>query len=80
MISGPALPCPQCRKVLESISWHDANRGCCWSCRTDYEFLGFPALTLTRPRLVPAAVLEAEHATCFFHHSNQAETVTGARS
>jgi hypothetical protein len=37
--------------------------------------LSFPALTAARPRVVPAAVLEAEHATCFYHQTNQAETV-----
>lgn len=75
MISGPALPCPACRKVLEPISWHSAERGACWRCRTEFEFLEFPALTATRPRVAPKAVLEAEHATCFYHASNQAELV-----
>jgi hypothetical protein len=75
MISGPALPCPKCRKVLEPISWHDHGKGNCWNCRTDFSFVGFPALTAKRRRLIPKAVLESEHATCFYHHTNQAEAV-----
>lgn len=78
MISGPALPCPQCRKVLEPLSWHDADKGRCWSCRTDFDFTGFPALTAARRRVVPKAVLESEHATCFYHEMNQAEVVCEA--
>src|SRR3954468_21151808 len=75
MTSGPALPCPSCRKVLEPISWRGETEGSCWSCRKDYEFVGFPALTAGRPRVVPKQLLESEHATCFYHLSNQAETV-----
>ncbi len=75
MVAGPALPCPKCRKTLEAISWHSAERGSCWSCKTDFEFASFPALTVDRPRAVPQAVLVAEHATCFFHAENQAESV-----
>ena len=75
MVAGPALPCPQCRRTLEAISWHDAERGSCWHCKTDFAFAGFPALTVDRPKVVPQAVLVAEHATCFYHAENQAETV-----
>lgn len=75
MVAGPALPCPKCRKPLEAISWHDAERGSCWSCKKDFEFESFAALTIDRPKAVPQAVLVAEHATCFYHGENQAETV-----
>ena len=78
MISGPALPCPKCSKVLEPISWHDRVKGCCWNCRTDFDFLAFPALTAKRPRVIPKVVLESEHATCFYHQTNQAEAVCEA--
>lgn len=75
MTAGPALPCPSCRRTLEPISWHDEQRGSCWGCKTDFEFVQFPALSAKRPKVVPQAVLVAEHATCFFHAENQAETV-----
>jgi hypothetical protein len=75
MTSGPALPCPKCRKVLESISWHNADRGRCWHCRAEYDFLAFPALTQTRRAITPAALLEAERAACFYHQTNQADSV-----
>jgi hypothetical protein len=78
MTSGPALPCPKCRKVLEPISWHDADKGSCWSCRTDFSFVSFPAIAAKRPRLVAKAVLDSEHATCFYHNTNQAEAVCEA--
>lgn len=75
MIAGPALPCPKCRRSLEPLSWHGTDRGSCWHCKTDFEFVAFPALTATRPKVVPQAVLVAEHATCFYHAENQAEAV-----
>lgn len=75
MIAGPALPCPKCRRTLEAISWHSTERGRCWRCKEDFEFRGFPALTAARQRVVPQAVLVAEHATCFYHGQNQAEAV-----
>lgn len=75
MISGPALPCPSCRKGLEPISWHDANLGRCWHCRKDFSFREFPARTAARRPVVARAVLESEEAACFYHSSNQAETV-----
>jgi len=78
MTVGPALPCPKCRRALEPLSWRDTQRGTCWSCKTDFEFLGFPALTAARAKVVPKAVLVAEHATCFYHLENQAETVCDA--
>ena len=74
LYSGPALPCPKCRRVLDSLSWHNAGGGTCWNCRGEFEFTGFPALTAAPVRAVPKAVLVAEHATCFFHAENQAET------
>jgi hypothetical protein len=55
------------------MSWHAENKGSCWHCRTDFEFLGFPQLTAERPRPVPKAVLVADSATCFYHATNQAE-------
>lgn len=75
MISGPALPCPKCKRVLDPLSWHDANFGSCRACRVDFEFIGFPALTAERALAVPKDVLVAEHATCFYHAENQAEAV-----
>lgn len=75
MISGPALPCPKCQRVLDPLSWHDAGSGACRSCRTAFEFVGFPALTAPLRRAVPKAVLVSEHSTCFFHGDNEAESV-----
>jgi hypothetical protein len=75
MTSGPALPCPKCKSVLDPVSWHDPRFGQCRACRVDFEFIGFPALTAARTRVVPKAVLVAEHATCFYHAENQAEAV-----
>jgi hypothetical protein len=74
MTFGPALPCPNCQRVLEPTSWHSSEAGYCRNCGTGFEFSGFPALNATRARVVPKAVLVAEHATCFFHAENQAET------
>ena len=78
MTSGPALPCPACRRVLEPPSWHGEAAGNCRRCNTEFEFLGFPALNAARVRVAPKAVLAAEHATCFFHAENQAEAVCGS--
>jgi hypothetical protein len=75
MTSGPALPCPKCKRVLDPLSWRDAQFGQCRACGVDFEFIGFPALTAARARVVPKAVLVAEHATCFYHAENQAEAV-----
>ncbi|MEO7800172.1 MAG: hypothetical protein ABIY47_20855 [Opitutaceae bacterium] len=61
--------------MLEPLSWHGEAVGNCRRCDTDFEFVGFPALTATRVRVAPKAVLAAEHATCFFHAENQAEAV-----
>lgn len=78
MTAGPALPCPHCRRVLEPISWHAANRGSCWHCRNDFAFVGFPQLNAQRRRPVPKAVLVAESATCFYHATNEAEAICEA--
>jgi hypothetical protein len=75
MISGPALPCPKCKRVLDPLSWHSVNSGMCRACGVDFEFIGFPALTAARVRVVPKDVLVAEHATCFYHAENQAEAM-----
>lgn len=75
MTSGPALPCPKCQRTLSQLSWHGETSGRCLSCSVEFEFIGFPALTATKVRAVPKAVLAAEHATCFFHAENQAESV-----
>ncbi len=75
MTTGAELPCPKCGRELEALSWHDERGGRCWSCRTPFEFIGFPALRARRPGAVPKAVLVAEHATCFHHPENQAEVV-----
>jgi hypothetical protein len=75
MTSGPALPCPKCQRSLEPLSWHSDHAGSCRRCGVDFEFTGFPALTASRVHVGPKAVLAAEHATCFFHAENQAETV-----
>src|SRR4051812_25001364 len=76
MTYGPALPCPNCQRVLEPSSWHNATTGYCRQCGTDFEFAGFPVLNAAkRDRIAPKAVLVAEHATCFFHGENQAESI-----
>lgn len=75
MIAGPALPCPKCQRALETLSWHSDAGGNCRYCGVDFEFTRFPALTATRAHVGPKTVLAAEHATCFFHLENQAETV-----
>jgi hypothetical protein len=75
MISGPALPCPQCKRVLGPESWHDAMRGSCFRCRTDFEFVGFPALHAARAQIAPQAAVLAADSVCFFHAENRAEAV-----
>jgi hypothetical protein len=75
MISGPALPCPKCQRVLNPLAWHDESHGRCRSCDVEFAFTGFPALTAPRVHAAPKAAVVDEHATCFFHTENQAETV-----
>ena len=75
MTMGAELPCPKCGQTLDSLAWHDANGGACRICRVPFDFVGFPALTYERPEAVPKAVIVAEHATCFHHPENQAESV-----
>jgi hypothetical protein len=75
MTIGAELPCPKCGQILDSLAWRDANGGACRICRVRFDFMGFPALTFERPGVVPKAVVVAEHATCFHHPENQAESV-----
>ena len=75
MTMGAELPCPKCGQVLDSLAWHDAHGGACRICRVPFEFIGFPALTYERPEATPKPVVVAEHATCFHHPENQAESV-----
>lgn len=75
MTTGPALPCPRCRRLLGPESWIDGQTGICFRCKADYEFVGFPALNATRARLSPqAAIIEAD-SVCFFHAENRAESI-----
>ena len=75
MTLGPALPCPKCKRVLESYSWHDAGSGSCRRCETEFDFTPFPALTATRSIVVPQAAELAADSVCFFHAENRAETI-----
>ena len=75
MTTGYALPCPRCKRVLDAASWRDATGGACWSCRTDFDFFSFPALTAKRARVAPQAAAVAEDSACFFHAENRAEAV-----
>jgi hypothetical protein len=75
MTIGADLPCPKCGSRLDSLAWRDENGGQCRICRVPFDFIGFPALGVSRPRIVPKAVLIEEHATCFHHPENQAEAV-----
>lgn len=75
MISGPVLPCPECKRKLDTPSWHSATHGSCWHCRKDFQFVEFPARTASRRRISAKSVEAAEQAACFYHSSNQAETV-----
>jgi hypothetical protein len=75
MTSAPALPCPRCQRVLGPESWTDANTGTCFRCKTDYEFVAFPALHATRAHVAAQpAVLDAD-SVCFFHAENRAEAI-----
>ncbi len=73
--TGPALPCPKCKRVLGSDSWHDSASGKCRGCREDFEFFAFPALTAQPKRATAQTALEAEESVCFFHAGNRAEAV-----
>lgn len=73
--TGPAIPCPSCRRVLEKHTWHDAHSGRCSNCTTEFEFFPFPALTAVKARIAPQAVAVAEESVCFFHAENRAESV-----
>jgi hypothetical protein len=76
MTIGAELPCPKCGQTLDSLAWRDAHGGACRICRVPFDFMGFPALSFQRPGAVPKAVaVLAEHATCFYHPENQAESV-----
>lgn len=75
MTTGPALPCPRCRRVLEPSAWRDSTGGTCRRCLTEFDFVPFPALTAARVRLAPQAAVVAEDSVCFFHADNRAETI-----
>ncbi|HXQ81908.1 MAG TPA: B-box zinc finger protein [Opitutaceae bacterium] len=75
MTIGAKLPCPSCGRLLDSSAWIDDESGWCQHCDADFDFMGFPALDAQPARVVPKAVLVAEHATCFHHPENQAEAV-----
>ena len=75
MTLGPALPCPRCKRTLGPESWIDANSGVCFRCKTDYEFVGFPALHAPRSRVAPQAAVLAADSVCFFHAENRAEAI-----
>jgi hypothetical protein len=75
MTAGPALPCPRCQRTLGPESWIDAQGGVCFRCKTDYEFVAFPALTATRVPIAPQAAVLAADSVCFFHPENRAETI-----
>jgi hypothetical protein len=75
MSAASALACPHCKRVLGPGSWIDATAGVCESCRTSFEFVGFPALTAAAVKVAPqTAVLEAD-SVCFFHPENRADAV-----
>ncbi len=75
MTSGPAFPCPKCKRVLDANSWHGANGGACWHCRTEFEFISFPARTAARVRAAPQLAELSADSVCFFHAENRAEVV-----
>ena len=75
MTSAPALRCPRCQRVLGPESWTDANSGTCFRCKTDYEFVGFPALRATRTQVAPQPAVLAADSVCFFHAENRAEAI-----
>ena len=75
MTTGPALPCPRCKRVLGPDSWIDAGRGVCYRCKCDYEFVAFPALHATRAHIAPQAAVLAADSVCFFHAENRAEAI-----
>jgi hypothetical protein len=75
MTIGAELACPKCGRMLDSTAWIDAECGVCPNCHVDFDFVGFPALMARPARVVPKDVLVAEHATCFYHPENQAESV-----
>ncbi len=72
---GPALPCPRCKRVLASSSWHDEHSGRCEKCTAEFKFFPFPALHAKAARIAPQAVVVAEESVCFFHAGNRAESV-----
>jgi hypothetical protein len=75
MTAGPALPCPRCKRVLGPESWADERRGECFRCKSDFEFMAFPALTATRAQVAPQAAVLADDSVCFFHIENRAEAI-----
>ena len=75
MTLGPALPCPKCKRVLESYSWRDASSGVCRRCEADFEFIPYPALKATRTKITPQAAELAADSVCFFHAENRAEAL-----
>ncbi|MSU47484.1 MAG: hypothetical protein EXS37_00045 [Opitutus sp.] len=69
------MPCPRCQRTLGPESWSDAHGGTCFRCKTDYEFVAFPALTATPTQFVAQAAVVAADSVCYFHPENRAETV-----
>ena len=75
MTVGPALPCPKCKRTLDSYSWRDANSGSCRRCETEFEFIPFPALTASRTKIAPQTAELAADSVCFFYAENRAEVI-----
>jgi hypothetical protein len=75
MTTGPALPCPNCKRVLGPESWIDAHDGVCLKCETEFEFTAFPALTAAKEKVAPQTAVLAADSVCFFHAENRAETI-----
>src|SRR5262245_56801554 len=75
MSAAAELSCPHCKRVLGPGSWIDATAGVCQSCRTGFEFVGFPALNAAAVKVAPQTAVLAADSVCFFHAENRAEAV-----
>lgn len=74
-VGMPKLACPACKRSHEAVEWVTDSRARCRHCLVQFDFYPFPALGRSRTKQKPRAVAVGEEASCFYHVSNQAETV-----
>lgn len=75
MTTALRLPCPRCKRVLETHAWHDDRSGECRQCATPFDFISYPALNAEQERISTDTVVLDGESVCFFHAENRAAAV-----